>query len=130
MDINIYTLIFYALVAVVFVWRIVRSYKVGFVGELANALSILIALTVGFLVKNMIVSYLTAKYGRLLAYLSVLAVVLLIYKLMRMLFGALKIFASLPVIKVINRFLGIILGAGEAFIIILFAVKVLRELIE
>lgn len=128
MDINIYALIIYALAALIFLWRIVRGSKVGFVSELSNAISILIALTVGFLVRNILVSYIAAKYGRVLAYLSVIAIVLLIYKLFKLIFGALKLFASLPVLKVINRLLGAVLGVGEAFFIVLFAIKILKEI--
>ncbi len=130
MDINIYSIILFAIVALIFVWRISRSYKTGFVSELANAISILIALIIGFLIRNIIISYIASRYGRILAYLSVIAIVLLIYKLLKLIFGAMKLFASLPVIKVVNRLLGILLGAGEAFIIVLFAVKILKEWLE
>lgn len=129
MEISIYTIIIYLLVGLIFFWRIVRGAKTGFVSELSNALSILLALLVGFLIRNIVISYMASKYGRLLAYVSMIAIVLLIYKLLKMIFGALKLFASLPVLKVVNRFLGIVLGVGEAFIIILFLVKLSKELL-
>ncbi len=130
MDINIYSIILFAAVALIFVWRMSRSYKTGFVSELANAISILIAIVIGFLIRNIVISYIAAKYGRILAYLTVIAIVLLIYKLLKLIFGAMKLFASLPVIKVVNRLLGILLGAAEAFVIVLFVIKLIKELLE
>ena len=130
MAINIYSIIIYTLAALIFLWRIMRGYKTGFVKELANALSIVIALLVGYLIRNIVISYMAAKYGRILAYLSIIAIVLIVYKVIKLIFGALKLFTTLPVLKFFNKILGAVLGFGEAFLIILFSVKVIKELLE
>lgn len=123
---NIYKFIIYLIIAFIFIWRIKSAYKTGFVKEIANAISIAIALAVGLLIKNIVLSFMGARYGNAIAYISVLSVVLIIYKIVSLIMFSLKIFSSLPVIKFINRLLGGVLGIVEAVGIIIFAVELLN----
>lgn len=127
---NIYTIILYLLIAAIFMWRIRKAYRIGFVGELSNAVSIVIAVIIGFIFKNMIVSFMAAKYGRIIAFLSLLGIICAIHRILKLIFASLKIFSVLPVIKLINKLMGAALGFGEGIVIVYLLVNLLRDFIE
>ena len=121
-----YTVLIYILAALIVIWRVRAGYKAGLVAELSNAASIVIALGVGFALKNIIFGFTAGRYGAIVIYVVYLAALLLIYKIVSFIFASLKIFAKLPVIKLIDKLFGIILGVGEGFIIIVFLVWFFR----
>ena len=124
---NIYTIILYFITAAIILWRIIASYKKGFARELANAVSILIAVLLAYLLRNIYLGFTTEHIGKALSYLIYLPLIFGIYRLLKLILGALKIFASLPVIKILDKLLALFLGAGEGFVIMLFIVKWLKD---
>ncbi|MCR4787237.1 MAG: CvpA family protein [Lachnospiraceae bacterium] len=119
---NIYKIITYAAFALIMIWRISRGYKKGFVAELANASAIVIALGVGYLLKNIVFGFMDQRYGLVVSSVAYLAALLLLYKIVGFIFLSLKIFAKLPVIKLIDKLLGIVLGAAEGILILMFLI--------
>ena len=119
---NYYTLLIYAIAALVILWRIAVSFKRGLVRELSNTVAILIALGVGYAFKNIIFGFIDKKFAIAAVYIGYLALLLLIYKVVSLIFLSLKLFSKLPVIKLIDKLLGAVLGAAEGIAIVLFLV--------
>ena len=119
---NNYTILIYAIAALIIIWRISASFKRGLVQELSNAASILIALGVGYAIKNIVFGFMDKRFGTIVIYIGYLALMLFIYKIVNFIFLSLKIFAKLPVITFIDKFLGAILGAVEGAAIVIFLI--------
>ncbi len=119
---NYYTLLIYAIAALVILWRIAVSFKRGLVRELSNTVALLAALGVGYAFKNIIFGFVDKKFAIAAVYIGYLALLLLIYKVISLIFLSLKIFSKLPVIKLIDKLLGAVLGAAEGIAIVLFLV--------
>ena len=119
---NYYTLLIYAIAALVILWRIAVSFKRGLVRELSNTVALLAALGVGYAFKNIIFGFGDKKFAIAAVYIGYLALLLLIYKVISLIFLSLKIFSKLPVIKLIDKLLGAVLGAAEGIAIVLFLV--------
>ncbi len=122
----IYKVIVYAVIVAIFLWRIVSAYKKGFVKELANAVSIGLAILIGILIKGAVLSFMSQNLGTAVGKLILLSLVIVIYKIIHLIFTSMKIFASLPVIKFINKLLGAVLGLIEAFGIVVLIVEVFK----
>ena len=119
---NYYTLLIYAIAALVILWRIAVAFKRGLVRELSNTVALLAALGVGYAFKNIIFGFVDKKFAIAAVYIGYLALLLLIYKVISLIFLSLKIFSKLPVIKLIDKLLGAVLGAAEGIAIVLFLV--------
>ena len=119
---NYYTLLIYAIAALVILWRIAVSFKRGLVRELSNTVALLAALGVGYAFKNIIFGFVDKKFAIAAVYIGYLALLLLIYKVISLIFLSFKIFSKLPVIKLIDKLLGAVLGAAEGIAIVLFLV--------
>ena len=98
------------------------SFKRGLVQELSNTAAILIALGVGSALKNIIFGFMDKRFGTIVIYIGYLALLLLIYKIVNFIFLSLKIFARLPVIKIIDKLLGAMIGAVEGAAIVVFLI--------
>ena len=123
---NIYNLIIYLIAALLIIWRVSTGFKKGLVSELSNAVSIIIALGIGYIFKNIFFGFTSHRYGMIVAYLAYLAALLLVYRLISLIFSALKIFSRLPVIKFIDKVFGALLGVIEGFLIIVFLIWLIK----
>ncbi len=113
--------------ALILFWRVKVSWKRGFAGELQNAFSIFAALGAGYMLLGLALDYSNGRLDRLPAGLIYLAFLLLVYKVINLLFKALKLFVSLPVIKGVDKVLGGLLGLVEAFLIIVVVIRILKS---
>lgn len=112
-------------VLTILIWRVKCGIKRGFVSELKHGLSLGVALFVVWLLYLSYSSVIEARYGRLATYVLVLTIVISVDKILNLIFQTLKILTRLPIIKGINTILGIVLGIGEAYLIVLFVLKIL-----
>lgn len=114
-----------AVVLAILVWRVRCGIKRGFVAELRHGLSLGVALFVVWLLYLGYSSVVQERYGRLATYVLVLTIVISVDKILNLIFQTLKILTRLPIVKGINTILGILLGVGETYLIVLFILKIL-----
>lgn len=126
---NIYTLILYVVVILIFLWRITHGFKMGMVYELSSTISIIIAVVVGRILFRSYNAFVMEKYGVAISSILLLAVVFGIYKIIRLIIMALKLFSKLPVIKGVDRLLGILAGIIEAFVMIILFIGLVKNLL-
>ena len=124
---DMYTIICYGLVILLFAWRISRGFKKGLVAELNTTVSIVIALALGFALKRVINDFTAAKYGSMITFVAIIVVILIIYKVVSIIFAALKLFSNLPIIHGIDKILGVLIGIFEALIIIILLINLIKE---
>lgn len=126
---NIYTLVLYVVVILIFLWRITHGFKMGMVYELSSTISIIIAVVVGRILFRSYNAFVMEKYGVAISSILLLAVVFGIYKIIRLIIMALKLFSKLPVIKGVDRLLGILAGIIEAFVMIILFIGLVKNLL-
>lgn len=126
---DIYTLALYAVIILILVWRVKSGFKKGLVAEIKTTFSIIIAFAAGYVIKQGVENFLAEEYGKLIALLAVLLIILLLYKIVHFLFDVTKLFVNLPVIKGIDKILGIAAGIVEAVFIIFILIELLRDLV-
>lgn len=114
---NAVTIISIILFIIILVLRIKAGFKNGFVKELANIISMVIALILGFLIYKGVKAAIVMKFGTMIAALILILVMLAIFGVNKLIFKILKVFASLPVVSGIDKFFGIIAGIIEACLI-------------
>lgn len=115
------------IVALIFIWRIAAGAKKGMVKELIS----LIAMVAGFcviLIMGALNSYFDQRIGQVVQFICVLFAVCLVYRLMSVLFTSLKLISGLPVIRWLDKLLGMVLGVVEAGLITAFLVRIVKEL--
>ena len=123
---NIYTILGLAAFAFVIIWRIFRACKTGFAKELDNTISIIFAVFIGFYIYKTANGFVEERYGRVIAFIALIAAILLIYKIVNLIMTAFKLFAKLPAVRVIDKFLGLFLGALEGVVIDMALIEVLQ----
>ena len=74
-------------------------------------------------------AFVMEKYGVAISSILLLAVVFGIYKIIRLIIMALKLFSKLPVIKGVDRLLGILAGIIEAFVMIILFIGLVKNLL-
>jgi membrane protein required for colicin V production len=116
-----------AIVIIVFIWRIVAGFKKGMVEEIISIISILIAAAALAVILIGIGNYLDEQLGDVLKMFLILALLIIVYKVVNVIFTSLKLISKLPVIGILNRILGAALGAVEAVVIILILIQVLKH---
>lgn len=123
---NIYSIIIWILVGLIFIFRIKAAYKKGFVRELSDTISLIIAIIIGRMLVSSYHAFVLERLGDAISGIIIVGVVFGIYRLIKIIISALKLFSSLPVIRGLDKILGILAGATEGFFIILFLFKILK----
>ncbi len=116
----------WAIVILVFLWRIIAGFKKGMVGEIISILSMAVAGFCLVLILTAVGGYMDKEMGKVIQMIVVLFVVCVIYKVVSVLFTSLKLISNLPIIKGLNALLGAALGAVEAVIIVVILVQILK----
>lgn len=129
MEINIFTIACYILVILIFIWRIRSGYKKGLTAELNNMFSIIIAIAAGFVIKNGVEAYLDGRIGTLLSKIAVLGLIFVIQRIINFILKTIKIFAKLPIIRGLDKILGIAAGLLEAIAIVMFLVYAVKDML-
>ncbi len=130
MSIDLIRIAIYAVALLVLLWRIKACYKKGFAGELLNAFSMAAACLAGYFLYGIAVNFLAGHFGRIFGGLLYLSILLVIYRIFHLILASVKLFAKLPVVKGIDKILGIVLGIIEAAAIMIAFLSVLPILMD
>lgn len=115
---NIYTIIGLAICALIIIWRVIKSFERGFAKELHTTISIVFAIVIGYFIYKVANGFVEERYGKVVASVALLVIVLIIYKIINLIMVALKLFSKIPAIKLIDKFLGAVTGVVEGMVII------------
>ena len=119
---NILVIIFIVLL----IWRLWRGYKSGFAKEIHGVVSLFMALVVLSIVFLLIASIFEKNTKTTVVAVVLLVTVSFFYRLLSMLMKSVEILAKLPVISLVNKFLGAVAGAIE----LLFAFWIMYVIID
>lgn len=114
-------------IALIFVWRMTAGFKRGMVQELISIIAMAVAGVCVVLILAAIGSYMDKEIGNVLQMIVVLTVVCLVYRLVNVLFTSLQLIAKLPIIKWLDKVMGLIIGFAEAGVIVVMAIHILKN---
>ncbi|MDE7445494.1 MAG: CvpA family protein [Lachnospiraceae bacterium] len=107
-----------AVIAIIFIWRMIAGFRKGMVQEVISLIAMVVAGVCVVLILGAIGSYLDREIGRVIQIVAVLFVVCLVYRLVHTLFTSLELISKLPIIKGLDKLLGIVVGFAEAALIV------------
>ena len=107
-----------AIIAIIFIWRMIAGFRKGMVQEVISLIAMVVAGVCVVLILGAIGSYLDREIGRVIQIVAVLFVVCLVYRLVHTLFTSLELISKLPIIKGLDKLLGIVVGFAEAVLIV------------
>ena len=110
------------IIALIFIWRMTVGFRKGMVQEIISLIAMAVAGVCVLLIFGAIGSYLNREIGKVVQMVIVLLVVCAVYRLIHVLFTSLELISKLPVIKWLDKLLGIVIGAGEAALIVGFII--------
>lgn len=99
------------------IWRIYRGVKNGFAKEVNGLVSLFMALIVLSVALLLIASTMAKNTKTIIVSVVLLVIISLLYRLAGMLMKSLETIAKLPIINIVNAFLGALAGALEVFAI-------------
>ena len=106
------------IVALIFIWRIVTGFKKGMVQEIISLIAMAVAGFCVLLILGAVSSYLNKEIGQLIQFVIVLLVICVVYRLINILFTSLQLISKLPIIKWVDKLLGIVVGLAEAALVV------------
>ena len=115
------------IIALIFIWRMTVGFRKGLVQEIISLIAMAVAGVCVLLIFGAIGSYLNREIGKVVQMVIVLLVVCAVYRLIHVLFTSLELISKLPVIKWLDKLLGIVIGAGEAALIVGFIIYFLKS---
>lgn len=115
------------IIALIFIWRMTVGFRKGMVQEIISLIAMAVAGVCVLLIFGAIGSYLNREIGKVVQMVIVLLVVCAVYRLIHVLFTSLELISKLPVIKWLDKMLGIVIGAGEAALIVGFIIYFLKS---
>ena len=115
------------IIALIFIWRMTVGFRKGMVQEIISLIAMAVAGVCVLLIFGAIGSYLNREIGKVVQMAIVLLVVCAVYRLIHVLFTSLELISKLPVIKWLDKLLGIVIGAGEAALIVGFIIYFLKS---
>ena len=115
------------IIALIFIWRMAVGCRKGMVQEIISLIAMAVAGVCVLLIFGAIGSYLNREIGKVVQMVIVLLVVCAVYRLIHVLFTSLELISKLPVIKWLDKLLGIVIGAGEAALIVGFIIYFLKS---
>lgn len=107
-----------AVIAIIFIWRMITGFRKGMVQEVISLIAMVVAGVCVVLILGAIGSYLDREIGRVIQIVAVLFVVCFVYRLVHTLFTSLELISKLPIIKGLDKLLGIVVGFAEAALIV------------
>lgn len=116
-----------AVIAIIFIWRIIAGFRKGMVQEIISLIAMAVAGVCVVLILGAIGSYLDREIGRVIQIVAVLLAVCFVYRLVHTLFTSLELISKLPIIKGLDKLLGIAVGFGEAVLIVGILVYFLKN---
>ncbi|MDE5910142.1 MAG: CvpA family protein [Lachnospiraceae bacterium] len=104
-------------IAIIFIWRIGVGFRKGMVQEIISLIAMAVAGLCVVLILGAVGSYLDKEIGRTIQMVIVLFVVCIVYRLVHTLFTSLELISKLPIIKWLDKLLGLVVGFAEAALI-------------
>lgn len=116
-----------AIIFFIFIWRIVAGFRKGMVQELISLVAMAVAGVCVVLILGAVGSYLDQEIGKVIQTVLVLFVVCFVYRLVHVLFVSLELVSKLPIVKSLDKLLGIVVGFAEAGLIVAVLVQLLKS---
>lgn len=116
------------IILLIFIWRMVTGFKKGMVQELLSIVASIAACICMVLILGAVGSYFENEIGQVIKTVIVLLVFCLVYRLINVLFTSLKLISKLPIVKSVDKLLGIVVGFAEAGVIVLCLIQLLKNL--
>ena len=115
------------IIALIFIWRMVAGFKKGIAKEFISLVAMAVAGICVMLILSAVGSYMNREIGKVIQMVAVLAVVCIVYRIVSILLTSVKLIANLPIIKGIDKILGIVMGFAEAGIIVMLLVHFMKN---
>ncbi len=107
-----------AIIAAIFIWRIIAGFSNGMVKEIIALISMAIGGVCLVLILRAIGNYMNQNIGKVVQLVVILFVICLVYRIVHVLFASIELISKLPIINWLNKLLGIVVGFLEASIIV------------
>ncbi len=118
MNLDISQVVITTVVVCLFLWRMSYGANNGLFAEAAGLVSVLAAFISIYYVMKIAGDVINANFGTVITKIGYLVVAFLIYGVMKAIGEAFSKVKEVPVLSGINRLLGAVFGAAEAFLII------------
>ena len=115
------------IIVLIFIWRVAIGFRKGMVQEVISLIAMAVAGVCVVLILGAIGSYLNQEIGKVIQMVLVLFAVCLVYRLVHVLFTSLELVSKLPIIKVLDKLLGAVVGCAEAVLIVGLLVYLLKN---
>ena len=115
------------IITLIFIWRAAAGFRKGMVQEIISLIAMAVAGFCVILILGAVGSYLNREIGKSVEMAVVLFVVCLVYRLIQVLFTSLELISRLPVIKWLDKLLGIVVGLAEAGLLVGLLVYFLKN---
>lgn len=115
------------IIALIFIWRAAAGFRKGMVQEIISLIAMAVAGICVVLILGAVGSYLNREIGKTVEMAVVLFVVCLVYRMIHVLFTSLELISRLPIIKWLDKLLGIAVGLAEAGLIVGLLVYFLKN---
>ena len=115
------------IIALIVIWRAAAGFRKGMVQEIISLIAMAVAGFCVILILGAVGSYLNREIGKSVEMAVVLFVVCLVYRLIQVLFTSLELISRLPVIKWLDKLLGIVVGLAEAGLLVGLLVYFLKN---
>lgn len=129
-DLSLTSIISVIIIAVVFIWRIKVATKNGFAKEVSNLVSYIVAFCVFKILAEGMNAFLEYRFGKIAYSIAMLALVFLVYRLVKLLLATLRLFSHLPVMNLLDKIMGMAAGFIEAFLLIVLLLDLIGRWIS
>lgn len=119
----------FIIMLIVLVVLAVRGYKVGLVAEICNLVSALIASIAILLLAIAIKGVFDQEKIQLVVAIVLIVLLAIVFNLLSLFFGTLKLVSNIPVLNLINKTCGIIIAVAET-VVILWAVYCVVDIVD
>ena len=121
MQLNIYTILILIVSAIVLMASMTHGFHKGLAREVDALLSLAAAALCITLIAGAVSGLLDRRLSSFFIGLVLLGVVVLLYKIFHLLFSSIGIIVRLPVIRWLDKALGLFIGLAEGFVILYIA---------
>lgn len=115
------------IIVLIFIWRMAAGFKKGMVQEIISLIAMAVAGVCVVLILSAIGSYMEKEIAQLVKIIAVLLVVCLVYRLVSVLFTSLRLISKLPVVKGIDKMMGLVVGFVEAGLLVAVLIHFLKN---
>ncbi len=115
------------IIALIFIWRMIAGFKKGMVQELISLVAMAVAGVCVILILGAIGSYMDKEITQVVKMVAVLLVICLVYRLVNVMFTSLQLIAKLPIVRGLDKMLGLVVGFAEAGMIVAILIHLLKN---